>query len=226
MLGVKATEEPLKVLVTVPNENWLHKELVLFLIELLKDERYDLTFQLPTYRPLANAQHHIIKEFISGYDYWLSIDADVVPLRNPLDLIGLDKDIIGLPTPLWLFKKELKEYPSDQEPIYLGAFDYDLKADAHLIHLEGEGLEKVDAISGACFIIARRVFDNELLRTRGWWRKLNPDGTVLKSNDISFCERAIQEGFEIWTHYGYPTKHFKEVELGKVTKAFERWYQA
>ena len=212
------------VLVTVPNaEKWIHKETALFLLRLQKeDKRYNLTIDLPTYRPLANNQHHIIKELIAGnYDYWLSIDADVVPKKNPLDLIELDKDIIGLPTPFWRFKKDLKNYKDKRHPIYWGVFTYDKKVDPFMIRVpQGTGLQEVDGIAGGCFIIARRVFDNELLRTRGWWRRLKDDGTIWMGNDLSFCYKAKKEGFKIWAHYDYPVRHFKETDLSIILEVY------
>lgn len=211
-----------RVLVTVPNAGkQIHKETVLSLLRLKQDDRYELTIKLPTKRPLANNQHHIINDIISeNYDYWLSIDADVAPNRNPLNLIELDKDIIGCPTPGWRFKEPLDTYPDRNRPVYCGAYGYDKEKDAHFVLPQGRGLQEVDAISGGCFIMARRVFDNKLLRTRGWWRRLNKDGTVYMSNDFSFCWRAKKEGFRIWVHWDYIARHYKEAEMTSVLEIF------
>jgi len=211
-----------KVLVTVPNgEQWIHKETALFLLKLQQDKRYKLKIDLPTYRPLANNQHHIIKEFILGnYDYWLSCDADVAPIKNPLDLIKLDKDIIGLPAPLWRLKNPLDTYQDKSHPVYWGVYSYNESRDEYKILSKEKGLQKVDAVSGACFIIARRVFNNNRLRSKGWWRRLNKDGTVFMGNDLSFCWRARDEGWEVWVHWDYPVRHFREVELNKIMDIF------
>jgi hypothetical protein len=207
-----------RVLVTVPNgSKWIHKETIEFLFNLTKDKRYNLTIQLPTFRPIANNQHHIINEFIEGkYDYWFSLDDDIVPLQNPLDLIELDKDIIGIPIPIWRFTRDLKFYDDRRIPVYLGVYDYDEKEDAFTIRPTGKGLERVGGVAGGCFIMARRVFDNKLLRTRGWWRRLKKDGTIYMGNDMSFCYKALKEGFEIWAHYDYTAKHFKNIDLGGI----------
>jgi len=50
-------------------------------------------------------------------------------------------------------------------------------------------------------------------------RKLNPDGTVDKGNDISFCERAREAGFGIFAHFDYPCDHMCEISLLECIRA-------
>ncbi|NIM51631.1 MAG: hypothetical protein GTO22_20690, partial [Gemmatimonadales bacterium] len=37
----------------------------------------------------------------SGADFLLKIDDDTVPLFNPLDYVGENKDVLGFPYPTW-----------------------------------------------------------------------------------------------------------------------------
>jgi len=92
---------------------------------------------------------------------------------------------------------------------------------AYKEHAEKKGLQKVDATGTGCFLIARRVFENEEMQKGAFTRKLYPDGRVEKGNDISFCERAREQGFEIYAHFGYPCMHFNELELTEVIRAFQ-----
>ncbi len=188
-------------------------------MKLQLDGRYRLDISLPTDVPLENNQHHIIKDFLkSDADYWLSIDADNPPMRNPLDLIILDKDIIGCPYPIWHYTEKPKE-----RPMYLSAYDYAADEDGYKEHEPKDGLQRVDAIAGGCMLIARRVFEHPDMQKGAFTRKLYPDGRVNKGNDLSFCERAREAGFEIWTHYDYPAMHFNELELTEVARAFQSW---
>jgi hypothetical protein len=151
-----------------------------------------------------------------GEDYWLSFDSDNPPMRNPLELIALDKDIIGLPTPIWHFTGEI---PSER-PIYWSA--YKKKGEeGYTEYNPKEGLQRVSAIGTGCFLVARRVFEDPEMRKGPFVRKLNPDGTVDRGNDISFCERATDRGFEIWAHFDFPCMHFNELELNEVVRAFK-----
>lgn len=172
----------------------------------------------PTHNPFENNLHHIVKQFIEEkHDYWLNIDSDNPPTKNPLDLIILDKDILGLPTPVVHFG------PLGDQPVYWNAYR----------EVEGgykpwdkmEGLQRVDAIGTGCFMVAKRVFKNKNLQKGAFTRILNEDGTVEKGNDISFCERATKEGFEIWAHYDYPCMHFNEVEANEMVQQFRAFYK-
>lgn len=152
----------------------------------------------------------------SDASFWLSIDADNPPTRNPLDLIELDKDIIGLPTPVWHYTGEIP----GERPIYFNAYRNAVGEDGYKEWLPQDGLQRVDAIGTGCFIVARRVFENPEMRKAPFARKCNEDGTVDRGNDISFCERATAQGFEIWAHFDYPCMHFQELNLLEVIEAF------
>lgn len=212
----------ISVLVTVPNEHWLHKLLVQRLMLLQMDGRYRLRFEFPSHRPYENNLHHIVKDFCDGdWDFWLSIDSDNPPMQNPLDLVEFDKDIIGLPTPVWHYVGKPGE-----RPIYWNAYEYDSESDAYREYSAKKGLQRVDAIGTGCFLIARRVFDDSHMRQAPFQRKLHSDGTVYKGNDISFCERARARGFEIWAHYDYPCYHFcNNIELSEVEQAMKHLWE-
>ena len=205
-----------RILVTVPNVHWIHKLVVHKLLLLMHDGRYKVTIEMPSNKPYENNQHHIVNDFIEkDYDFWLSIDADNPPTQNPLDLIELDKDIIGLPTPVWHY-----EGKKGERPIYWNAYDYNSKEDAYNEHQEREGLQGVDAVGTGCFLIAKRVFRDKKLQKGAFTRKINKDGTVDKGNDISFCERARNRGFNIYCHFDYPCDHMVEVSLNEVAKSY------
>jgi len=187
---------------------------------LLSDRRYQVKVIRPTHTPYENNLHHIVNDFMAGtYDFWLNIDSDNPPINNPLDLVELDKDIIGLPTPVWHFTNEI----SGERPLYYNG--YDASGDAYKEHIIREGLQEVDAVGTGCLMMARRVFDNPEMRKAPFQRQYYKDGTVYKGNDISFCERAKEQCFSIWCHYDYPCMHFNELELNEVVKGFRGLYE-
>jgi hypothetical protein len=190
-------------------------------VKLLSDGRYDTQLIVPTNNPYENNLHHIVVDFLKGgYDYWLNIDADNPPMNNPLDLVELDKDIIGCPTPVYHFTDKVK----NERPWYENAYKYVPKDDAYLEWPTKQGLQEVDAMGTGCILIARRVFDHPVMRQGAFTRKLYPDGTVNKGNDLSFCERAKDVGFKIWAHYDYRCQHFNELEMHEVIRAFHGVY--
>ncbi len=144
-------------------------------------------------------------------------------MRNPLDLVELNKDIIGLPTPVWHYKG--KDHPKGEGPLYWNAYKYVPEEDAYKAWPERNGLQRVDAVGTGCVLFSKRVFLNNKLKNGACFaRKLNPDGTVEKSNDISFCERAREQGFEIYAHFNYPCYHFVELNLAEAIEGFNNLY--
>ena len=211
-----------RVLISIPNRYWVHITVVRCLLLLGKDTRYQTKIIFPKHRPYENNLNHIIKQFVeSNYDFWLSIDTDNPPLNNPLDLVEWDKDIIGCPTPIWHYIGNKK----GERPVYWNAYDYDIKSDAYKEHQNKEGLQKVDAIGTGCFLMARRVFENEEMRKGAFMRQWHEDGTVHKGNDISFSEIARKNGFEIYCHFDYPCDHYSNLSLNEVVKAFRNMYE-
>ncbi len=208
----------MKILLSVPNTSYIHKHVMLAVVKILKDPRHATTLIVPTHSPYENNLHHIVNDFMDGnYDFWLNIDYDNPPMQNPIDLVDCNKDIIGLPTPVWHSKKK------GDRPVYWNG--YDAVGDAYKEHEPKTGLQKVDAVGTGCLLIARNVFENSEMRKAPFQRQYYEDGRVYKGNDISFCERAKKQGFSIWCHYNYPCLHFNEIELNEVVGAFRSLYE-
>ncbi len=211
-----------KILISVPNTGYIHKLVNFVTDKLLMDGRYRTTVIRPTHNPYENNLHHILNDFMAGdYDFWLNIDSDNPPLNNPLDLVELNKDIMGCPTPVWHFTGKIK----GERPVYENAYKYVPDKDAYTEWPIKDGLQKVDAVGTGCILISRRVFEKDVMRLAPFSRELNFDGTVERGNDISFCERATKQGFEIFAHYDYRCQHFNELELHEVMRAFYELYE-
>lgn len=202
---------------TSPSHPFLHKGVVFTSWKLMADTRYEKKMIIPTHNPFENNLHHIVNDFMGGdYDFWLSIDADNPPMKNPLDLVEDDLDIVGFPTPVWHFTGK-----SGERPLYWNGYHYISEKQAYTEHHPREGLWEVDAVGTGCFMVARRVFENSEMRKAPFVRVLNEDGTVDKGNDIAFCERAKAQGFKVFCHYGYPCFHFNLLELNEIVAGFQ-----
>ena len=202
---------------------YIHKTVSMVQWRLAKSSRYELHPIWPTHRPYVNNLNHIIKDFIAGgYDFWLNIDADNPPIRNPLDLIELDKDIIGLPTPVWHYKGT---EPNGERPIYWTGYDYIPQEDAYKEHNPKEGLQKVDSIGTGCFLFARRIFDNPQMKYARFARTYTREGLVSHGNEHSFFRQAQKAGLQIFAHYDYPCNHHKELPLSEVIAGFRNLYE-
>ena len=208
------------VLISFPNTHWIHKHVVHKMMLMLTDGRHKVNIIMPSHKPYVNNLHHILNDFMDGdYDFWLNIDSDNPPIQNPLDLVQLDRDIIGLPTPIWHYTG------NGERPVYWNAYNYDETTGAYREHQEKEGLQRVDAVGTGCILMSRRVFEKPEMRKAPFMREWNEDGTVEKGNDIKFCERARENGFEIYCHYDYPCDHFSELSLSETVRAFRNMYE-
>ena len=205
----------IRILVTVPNMHWIHTSVAQRLLMLQQDGRYSLSIHFPSNKPFENNLHHIIITFLEGgYDFWLSIDSDNPPTSNPLDLVLLDKDVIGLPTPVWHCTG------NGERPVYLNVYK-SAKDGAYNEYHPQKGLQEVDAVGTGCFLAARRVFEHPDMQKGCFTRMLYPDGRVEFGNDMSFCKRAKKAGFKIWAHFDYMCDHFNELSLLEMHNAYQ-----
>ena len=209
---------------TSPARPWIHKRVGFVTDRLLLDPRYSVTIIRPSWNPFEHSLHRIVNDFVAGpYDFWLTIDSDNPPLNNPLDLVEYDRDVIGLPTPVWHYDEKNKK--PGERPIYWNAYQYDTPSGAYREWPTKEGLQQVDAVGTGCVLFSKRVFLDHAMQMGCFQRTWNDDGTVEKGNDIAFCERARACGFEIFAHFDYPCDHHNELSLIEVQKAFENLYQ-
>lgn len=209
-------------LISIPTTGWVHKAHLACVMHLAADDRVRATILPRTAVPLENNLNGIVKLVLDGgHDFWLNIDADNAPTKNPLDLIDLNLDIVGLPYPSIKFDGEPSHWP-----VFWSAFDFDEDACGYREHGHKEGdrpLQEVDAVGSGCMLVSRRVLEG--LR-HPFSRLYDDDGLVIRGVDMQFCARAKAAGFQVWAHYGYPARHFKEVDLLELIKAFNHKLEA
>ncbi len=198
---------------TIPNgSGWIHKSVHFAVCKILGDPRYRVRHDAPTHTPYIQNLHKCMWDFLNGgEDYWLSFDDDNPPTRNPLDLVELDCDVIGCPTPVWSNTKE------GDRPFYLNALD--AKPNGYAPHEPCEGLQEVDAIGSGCFLVSRRVME-ALKDQKPFARQWGDDGLVTLSGDFSFSRKVKAAGFSVWAHFDYVCDHYSETPLLEVIMAF------
>lgn len=202
----------MKILVSVCNQSWIHKRVVFVLLRLQQDTRHEVTITLPTWKPYEQALNRVCKDVKeSDYDYWLNIDADNPPIGNPLDLVELDKDIIGLPTPVW------HDAVEGDRPFYLNALVKKPGTDGWQPKA-GQGLTEVDVVGSGCMLVRREVIETVI---RPWFmREYDEDGLVTRGHDYLFCDKAQRAGFKVYAHFGFLCEHWIENDLLGQIRAF------
>lgn len=218
----------MKVLIAVPNMGWIHASVVMSLTRILGDSRHEKVLLLPPpnrFTTIESTRQYIHHFFLTrDFDYLLSIDDDNAPIKNPLDLIELDKDVIGCVTPTWWYAPD----STLDYPIRFNAYDRKfikkLKKWRHDEHKPRKGLQEVDSIGMGCYLVARRVL--EALKDEPVQSMTREDGSTFKGEDILFCERVKKKGFTIYAHYDYPCMHVKELNLLDVQNGFTNYYKS
>lgn len=229
-----------RVLVSCCNgTGWIHKLVVHALIRIVADPRYDAHLLMPTHRPYVNNLHLVVRDVLAGgFDYWLNIDDDNPPNRNPLDLVELDLDIVGCPTPVW---HSSASAPPGDRPYYYNAMMEAETGDGvafrpadSLPGFVGAGIQQVDAMGTGCVLVARRVLEELTARAKRsgdprdapLFRLWEPDGVVRLGNDFAFCQRARAAGFRVYAHWDYTCEHMAELPLSEAIGAMLKFRQA
>lgn len=172
------------------------------------DPRADVSVGYFSSRPTEENRNRAVKETIDGgFDYMLMLDPDTVPKSNPIDLVFLGLDVVGMPYPQWRLTDRGME---------IAFLAMDKMPDGnYLDHKTREGLREVDAVGSGALLVHRRVLEKVRPAFMRIW---NEDGFATKGIDFNFCDRAKAEGFRVWAHFDYLADHYKEVPLLEVLK--------
>jgi len=53
--------------------------------------------------------------------------------------------------------------------------------------------------------------------------RFDEEGTLITTEDIGFCQRAIKAGFTVWACLSHPCGHRKNVDINAVHFALQYW---
>lgn len=198
-----------RIQVVVPNQGQVDTRLMVWLMQLMHDGRFDLHYAFPIYSPIASARNKVARDFRESpvpFDYLLMVDSDVIPSTNPLDLVERDLDVVGQICPIWK-----------------GGMAPGREVMWNVVPLEGsmligEGLARVQAVGAGCLLIARRVLEHPAMRAP-FAEEYDEDGILVRGEDVAFCHRAREAGFEVWADLGARCSHNCTVDLWQVGNA-------
>jgi len=190
-----------KVLVTIIHQGWIRPEMLTVVSLLSRDSRVEVSIVPIQMRPYENALNTALK-IAHDYDFLLTLDHDNVPKNNPIDLVFMDKDIIGMP-----YLGYQKNEAGQLEVAFL-AMDKQENGE-YLDHRNMEGLQEVDAVASGAMLISKKVIESGAYFARKWDEK----GFAVTGIDFHFCEKVKEAGFKVFAHYDYLASHFKEIDL-------------
>jgi len=193
-------EKKPKVWLAVLNQGWIRTELTNYLISLSHDNRVILKITYPNLKPIQNNRNFLVAQFLkSDFEWLIQIDSDIVPHKNILDLVFMNKDIIGLPCPTW----------KEDEVMWL-VMDKAKNGWKMSKKLNDEGLVEVDAVGTGAIVIKREVLEKVKAPFSVVW---NEDGTMNTGLDFAFCDRAKSAGHKIYFHSDYYCSHYMDFDF-------------
>lgn len=155
---------------------------------------------------MGELRNRTIREMLDGgFDYWLSIDTDIVVAPETLKtLMDADKDIVS----------EIFWTQAPNGKYWCNAWDYD-QYSPPAEEWRRPGLYRC-GMTGALTLVKRRVFEAGVDYTR-----IPNIHQALRGEDRHFCVRAACAGFELWVDTHCPARHlytrklFEEYKAGK-----------
>ncbi len=194
----------MKIYLAIINTGWIKTGLVNFILNMTGMHNVYFEDLKNTHAvPASHNRNQIVKRFLdTDCDWYLGIDNDVVPAGNPLDLLKLDKDIIGFPTKVW-----------QGNSFHWNV--YDLKDNGYhpvdMSNIESPILTSPTLIVGSgCLLIKRKVLETIKAPFHREW---NEDGTMEYGLDFMFCRKAHESGFDVCCAVKCQCEHHKEVPL-------------
>ena len=191
-----------KIYFSILNQGWIHASICIQLPRWIKDCPYEVYFESSNARPIENNRNQIVQRFLkSECTHLLQLDNDTVPTRNPLELVEYKKDIISCPVPIY------------DQVAFLNVFRLTQEQSLQPLNIEEKGLIQIDATGTGCIMCSRRVLETI---EKPFERQYDNNGIETLGLDLFFSQKANSANFEIFTHFEYIGKHYKEIDLNNL----------
>lgn len=156
------------------------------------------------------ARNEYVKDFLeTDCDAIWFLDSDVVPPTKVMDLVAEHWDqwsCAGAPYPV--FMSQVKE----EGPIVVYTVYKKGQNGFHASQVPDAGQEMVDGLATGCLFIKREVFAK--LEKPYFEFKYNPETREMtEGEDLGFCRKVNEQGFQFFVDYGMCCKHYKRVDL-------------
>lgn len=193
-----------RVLIVIPTEGQIHHTVVGVLCQiLLNNAKYEIDTCISQMRGIGEHRNVMVNNFLQGnYDFLLMIDSDNPPPKNVLDLIELDKEVIGLPTPIQMSPiRGLTE-------IFWNIFKGGLPTKE-----VGQGLQEVEAVGSGVILIRRDVLEKV---KHPFTTVRNEEDLRIVGTDLAFCQKCQKQGIKVWTHWDFKCSHYKTIDISTL----------
>jgi len=205
------------IYLAVPNNGWWRSELAVGLIDMIRTSKLKFVIEDPQITrgyPLGDVRCRIVKRFRqTSCRFLVMIDNDEVPFHDLSEIIEAmasndEIDIVDCPA---LTKQNgilqwhaWSVYEKDGKKGYK-SIDLDALIDP-------PDFLRADVVGGGCMIIKRHVLEDERMKAP-FVNVLDENGEVILGEDFSFCIKAGEAGYKIFTTPKKRCEHFKCVGI-------------
>lgn len=156
------------------------------------------------------ARNASVEEFLaSDCDVLWFLDADIVPPVKVMELVTEHWDkwqLAGAPYPVFM------GLPGQDGPVIVFTTYKKGQQGFHAASIPDSGTDFVDGIATGCIFIKRGVFTK--LRKPYFEFKYNPETReMIEGEDLGFCRKVNDVGYQFFTDYSMVCKHYKRVCL-------------
>lgn len=190
MPTVAPAGEKKKILIAIPNKNLIEAETFKSIYDLEVPDGYETVFQYFYGYQVEQVRNLIAEWVVKGpYDYLLAVDSDIAFPKDTLKkMISHNKDIV---TALYV-----QRIPGTHTVEVMRDNGHGGVSHVPWPELKGKGLVKVDSCGFGCVLLKREVFVN--IEYPHFQYKSALDHKHTLSEDVYFCLKAKEKGFEIW----------------------------
>jgi hypothetical protein len=193
----------MKIYLAIYTTGFVRKELSLALIQWLRKTEHDVYIDFVEEEPNESARNSVVKRFLeSDNEYLVQIDNDVLPSKNPLELVNYQKDVISCPVWIYQHKLFLNIYKYDENKEYLLPVDYETHKNL--------GLIEIDSTGTGILVCSRKVLERI---EKPFERIYDENGIAIYGLDLNFSKKVKEAGFSIYSHLDYVSKHYKMIDL-------------
>jgi len=214
----KVNKKPIEVYLAVLNGDGrihvqLANRLIQMFVQITLDKRYNVTLRFSKVTGVDYNRNTIVNDFLKTKCQWLiMIDDDNPPLRNPLDLIEFNKDVMCLPTMMW----RGVDSPDGNEGLAYNVYKK-VKGGWKTFVYDGKNkLFQADRVGSGCILIKRKTLEKIPAPFISMVDKKT--GMRVLGEDVFFSDKAKKAGFKLWGHWDYSCSHYKEVDLLDVAQ--------
>jgi hypothetical protein len=205
-------EKP-NILISIPTKNWVHSGTMIWAIKELKDtEKHDVGIHvISSPLPLEVQRNNQIIYFLADetpYTHIFLLDSDNVPELGTLQkLLDHDKDVVHT-VGAAIIKGSLVFSASCKNPLNTPDEPYVFPG---ITNEESHGLRQIDACGASGLLIKRHVL--QTIKYPYFKFVVTEDNKVVLGEDLYFCEKIKEAGFEIWADFDLRMKHVSTIVI-------------